>query len=69
MQEREQDDLQFVPHILAVDLKVVLRVGQILCYLTKNSLGFSLSSFNIESLTSKQKTCAQIYIALHKLRT
>jgi hypothetical protein len=35
VQEREQDDLQFVPHILAVDLKVVLRVGQILCYLTK----------------------------------
>ena len=27
VQEREQDDLQFVPHILAVDLKVVLRVG------------------------------------------
>ena len=35
VQEREQDDLQFVPHILAVDLKVVLRVRQILCYLTK----------------------------------
>ena len=37
VKEREQDDLQFVPHILAVDLKIVLRVGQILSNLTQSS--------------------------------
>lgn len=30
VQEREQDHLQLVSHILTVDLKVVLRIGQIL---------------------------------------
>lgn len=35
VKERGEDDLQFVPHILAVDLKVVLRVGQILSNLTQ----------------------------------
>ena len=37
VKEREQDDLQFVPHILAVDLKVVLWVGQILSNLKQSS--------------------------------
>ena len=35
----------------------------------KNRMRFSLYSFRIVILISKQGTCVQIYIALHKLRT